>query len=41
MTEKELIEIQDPNNPKQPPKKQNNPFLKMRKEKGNNSITFD
>ena len=41
MTEKEIIAIQDPNNPKQPPKKQNNPFLKMRMEKGKYFLTFD
>ena len=41
MTEREIIEIQDPNNPKQPPKKQNNPFLKMIKEKGKYSISFN
>tara|TARA_R100000005_G_C4870761_1_gene127369 strand:+ start:140 stop:265 length:126 start_codon:yes stop_codon:yes gene_type:complete len=41
MTEKELVEIQDPMNPKQPPKKQNNPFQKMSKEIGKYILTFD
>ena len=41
MTEKEIIEIQDPNNPKKPPKKQNNPFNKMSKNAGKFHISFD
>ena len=41
MTEKELIEIQDPKNPKKPPKKQNNPFNKMAMNAGKFHISFD
>tara|TARA_R100001086_G_scaffold223959_1_gene141786 strand:+ start:164 stop:289 length:126 start_codon:yes stop_codon:yes gene_type:complete len=41
MTEKELIEIQDPLNPKQPPKKQNNPYNKMKKEQGKFMVNFN
>ena len=41
MTEKELIEIQDPMNPKRPPKKQNNPYTRMKKAEGKFTIAFN